>query len=887
MRKNREIKVIFVILAVFFFAFLCVPMLRILMQSFTADGAEGFTFANYTAVLTEKGFLQATANSLLVSACSALITTVLAFVLAYTIHYTDAGRRYKSLIAKAAVLPMLLPTITYGFAIIYSFGKQGLLTRLFGRQLFDIYGFNGLLLGYVIYTLPISFMLINNTMGYIDKKFTVVSRLMGDTPVRTFWMTVLQPLLGTLAASFIQSFFLCFTDFGIPASVGGSYEVIASVLYTEMLGSVPNFGNGAVVALVMLVPSVVSITVLTILERYNVRYSKISQIELKKDRVRDTVFSGMSALILIAVFSVFLVMFLVPFVDEWPYRISFTTEHVRAVFADSTLFGVYINSVIVALVTALAGTLVSYGAALVTARSSVDGKLKRVIESIALVTNTIPGMVIGLAYLFCFSGTGLQNTFSILIICNMVHFFSTPYLMMKSSLSKMNGSWETTAMLMGDNWVKTIIRVVTPNAVSSLLEVFSYYFVNAMVTVSAVIFLAGARTMLVTTKIKELQYFNQYNEIFVLSLLILFTNMAGKFLFQKLADYSQARQNSAAEAAGAAGIIRKLTPRRTAAVLAAAAVAVVGIGAGIAGGSGSGEEQVVIYSNADDEAVQAMKNALDENGYAGEYIFQTFGTSELGGKLLAEGKNIEADLLTMSTFYIDSAQDQNEMFRDLEFEVNTLDEFPSYCAPITAQEGTILVNTEMLKENGLPMPESLKDLADPVYSGYLSVTDLSSSSTAWLLVQGLISEYGEDGAKEVLTGIYENAGDHIEDSGSAPLKKVRAGEAAVGFGLRQQAVADKADRLPVDYVDPQEGNFSLTESVAVVDKGADSNAKAMEMARCIIENGREELQTYYPFALYEGETTDAANISANPKVFEEPLTVDLLEEHQELSEACK
>lgn len=890
MRKNREIKVIFVILAVFFLAFLCVPMLRILMQSFTADGVEGFTFANYTAVLTEKGFLQATANSLLVSACSALITTVLAFILAYTIHYTNTGKRYKSLIAKAAVLPMLLPTITYGFATIYSFGKQGLLTRLFGRQLFDIYGFNGLLLGYVIYTLPISFMLINNTMGYIDKKFTVVSRLMGDTPVRTFWMTVLQPLLGTLVASFIQTFFLCFTDFGIPASVGGSFEVIASVLYTEMLGSVPDFGNGAVVALVMLVPSVVSITVLTILERYNVRYSKLSQIELKKDRVRDTVFSGMSAVILSAVFSVFLVMFIVPFVDEWPYRMSFTLEHVQAVFADSTLFGVYINSVIVALVTALAGTLVSYGAALVTARSSVDGKLKRVIESIALITNTIPGMVIGLAYLFCFSGTGLQNTFEILIICDMVHFFSTPYLMMKSSLSKMNGSWETTAMLMGDNWVKTIIRVVPPNAVSSLLEVFSYYFVNAMVTVSAVIFLAGTRTMLVTTKIKELQYFNQYNEIFVLSLLILFTNMAGKFLFQKLADYSQARQNSAAgasAAAGAAGKRWKLTPRRTAAVLAAAAVAAVGIGAGIAGESGSGEDQVVIYSNADDEAVQAMKNALDENGYAGEYIFQTFGTSELGGKLLAEGKNIEADLLTMSTFYIDSAQEQNGMFRDLEFEVDTLDGFPSYCAPITAQEGTILVNTEMMAENDLPMPESLKDLADPVYSGFLSVTDLASSSTAWLMVQGLISEYGEDGAKEVLTGIYENAGDHIEDSGSAPLKKVRAGEAAVGFGLRQQAVADKADGLPVDFVDPLEGNFSLTESVAVVDKGADSNEKAMEMAQCIIENGREELQTYYPLALYEGETTDAANIFANPKVFEEPLTVDLLEEHQELSEECK
>ena len=67
---------------------------------------------------------------------------------------------------------------------------------------------------------------------------------------------------------------------------------------------------------------------------------------------------------------------------------------------------------------------------------------------------------------------------------------------------------------------------------------------------------------------------------------------------------------------------------------------------------------------------------------------------------------------------------------------------------------------------------------------------------------GLISEYGEDGAGEVLAGIYKNAGPHIENSGSAPLKKVRAGEVAIGFGLRHQPSADKAQGLPVDYVGP-------------------------------------------------------------------------------------
>lgn len=241
----------------------------------------------------------------------------------------------------------------------------------------------------------------------------------------------------------------------------------------------------------------------------------------------------------------FFVMIIVPFIEEWPYRMDFTLEHVRAVFEDSRLSGVYVNSVMTALVTAFAGTLLAYGTALVTARSTVSGRVKKVIDSIALVTNTIPGMVIGLAYLFVFTGTPLQNTFIIIIVCNIVHFYSTPYLMVKNSLSRLNASWETTAMLMGDSWLKTILRVVTPNAMFTLLEVFSYYFVNAMVTVSAVIFIAGTRTMVITTKIKELQYFNEFNEIFVLSFLILATNLAARSVFLGLSKRNRNRQNCA------------------------------------------------------------------------------------------------------------------------------------------------------------------------------------------------------------------------------------------------------------------------------------------------------------------------------------------------------
>ena len=533
-----------------FALFLVYPTVRLLLKSILSEN--GMTMEFYHSVLTQKGFLKALGNSFLIAGVSALLTTGLAFFLAYTIHYTNINAKFKKGIEKAAVLPMFLPTLTYGFAIIYSFGKQGFLTKLFGRQLFDIYGFNGLLIGYIIYTLPVSFLLIHNTMGYIDKKFMIVSRIMGDNRVSTFMMTIFRPLAGTLMASFIQSFFLCFTDFGIPASVGGKFEVIASVLYSQMLGSVPDFHKGSVVAVMMLLPSIVSIALLRYLEKYNVRYQKISVMELPKNRGRDWLCGIGSGLIILGVLSIFAVIFIVPFVQDWPYQTGFSMEHFRAVFQDAGLMGVYKNSLYVALLTAVFGTLAAYGSAL-----------------------------------------------------------------------------------------------------------------------------------------------------------------------------------------------------------------------------------------------------------------------------------------------------------------------------ITAQEGTLIVNTEQMEAENLDMPKSIKDLANPEYKGKIAVTDITSSSTAWLLIQGLISEYGEEEAKEILTDIYANAGDHLEESGSGPLKLVRAGEVAIGFGLRQQAVADKEKGLPVDYIDPEEGNFTLTESVAVVNKSEEKNAKAMEMAECIIKNGREELLKSYPIPLYEGESVPETEKSGNPKTFPE------------------
>ena len=537
-RPRTEARLIFGAFAVFFLAFLAAPLAVLLVNSLNTG--RGVGLGNYFIAAADKSVLKAIGNSIQVSAAAAAVSTLLAFLLAYTINCTRLNSGLKRLIATGVAAPMLLPTITYGFAIIYSFGKQGLLTKLFGRELFQIYGFNGLLMGYVIYTLPAAFLLINNSFGYIDRKFTIVATLMGDGFWRSFVNTVLRPLTGTLGGAFVLAFILSFTDFGIPASVGGTYNVIATQLYQVMLGALPDFNMGSVIAVFMLMPAVFGIALLNYLERFNFQYTSLSVSELLPGRLRDLLCGGLSLAVVTSLAAVFAVMFVAPLVKNYPYDLSFSSQFFQKVLFSRSLFSVYENSLLVAFVTAAAGTVISYAAALIRVRTGLSRGARLGIDLAAMVSNTAPGMVLGLAYLFLFNASDLKGTFAILILCNIVHFFTTPYLMAKNSLGKLNPAWETTGELMGDTWLQTVCRVILPNSLSTVIEMFSFYFINAMVTISAVIFLVSARTAVVTSKIKELEHYASFNEIFVLSILIFVTNI----LVRGCCDRLQRRSSS-------------------------------------------------------------------------------------------------------------------------------------------------------------------------------------------------------------------------------------------------------------------------------------------------------------------------------------------------------
>jgi len=529
MRNMRpEAAVIFAATALFFLYFLFNPLAVLLMNSFNTGFGVGL--ANYISVLNNSDITLALSNSLGISLASALISTFMAFMLAYSVNCTRIAEPIKSAIRTGVLLPMLLPTITYGFAIIYSFGKQGFITRLLGREIIEIYGFNGLLMGYVIYTLPSAFLLINSAFGYMDKKFIIISKLMGDGFLRSFFNTVIRPLIGAIGGAFVMSFVLSFTDFGIPASVGGSYSVIATYLYQAMLGAIPDFNSGSVIAVLMLIPAAFGVLLLNYLERFNFHYDKLSNTELPGNSFRDIALGSASMLVVLGIMAVFLVMFITPFVKSFPYDMSFTTEFFTATLSSGGILYVFGNSLIVSIFSAVFGTIVAYGAALVNTRTNADKSLRLSTDVFSMITNTVPGMVLGLSYLVFFNGSSLKGTFAIIIICNIIHFFTTPYLMAKNSLSKLNPAWEITGELMGDKWINTIARVIVPNSASTMLDMVSYFFINSMITISAIIFLVTARTAVVTSKIKELQHFANFNEVFVLSILIFFTNISFRII---------------------------------------------------------------------------------------------------------------------------------------------------------------------------------------------------------------------------------------------------------------------------------------------------------------------------------------------------------------------
>jgi iron(III) transport system permease protein len=481
--------------AAFLWVFVLYPMLQVLWRSLLDNNGRVVGLANYLRYVRTPAIAASITNSLVVSAAAMVLTVVLAFVYAYAL--TRVRLTGRAVFRVAAMLPLFAPSLVHGFALVYLFGNNGIVTRQTGVNV-GIYGVKGIVLAEVLYCFPHAVLILTAALAAADARLYDAAAALGARRLRTF-LTVTLPGVkyGLMSACFVV-FTTVITDFGAPKVLGGKTSVMATEIYNQVIGQ-QNFTMGATVSVVLLVPALLAVVVDRLVQRR--QYALISS------SARPLAPGGgplvrwglwlYCALAAAAITAVYVVVLATSLVSRWPYDLTLTLKHYR--FDTAGGYTALLNSLQTAALTALVGTAVAFaGAYLVEkGRTVASGPLYMV----SLLPVSIPGMVLGLAYIFVFNAPGsplnaLYGTLTILVISNLVHYFTVPFLTATAALKQMDAEFEHVGASMGVPFYRTFWRVTVPMALPSIVGISMYFFLNAMVTLSAAVFLVAPGTEL-------------------------------------------------------------------------------------------------------------------------------------------------------------------------------------------------------------------------------------------------------------------------------------------------------------------------------------------------------------------------------------------------------
>ena len=475
------------------------------------------------AVFSSVQFFPMLKNSLITTAIATSVSVVLSFALAWLLNRSRI--RWKSVFVVLFTLPMLIPSISHGQGLVLLFGDNGLVTNLLGWNM-GIYGYKGIVMGSVLYSFPVAFMMFHDSFQYEDFTVYEAAGVLGLSAWNQFLTITLPSMRRTLVSAVLAVFTMVFTDYGVPLMTGGTVMTLPVYMYREVIGMM-NFSGGAVVGVVLLLPAVAAFLMDLKNSGMPVSSSTVTKsYQIPENRGRDLVVYGVFALVLLALCLPIGAFVLLSFVKQYPIDLSFSLETVYRLLSGG--MGVYfVNSIAVALLTALVGTCLSYFSAFITARGG-KSLSNRVLHFISMLSLAIPGIVLGLSFVLTFRSLPFYTTIFILVLVNIVHFFSSPYLLAYNSLSKFNPNLEDVADSLGISRMRMLLDVYIPCTRATIVEMYSYYFVNAMITISAVSFLVNFRTMPLSLLIPQLESQSFLEGTALVSLMILLLNLLEK-----------------------------------------------------------------------------------------------------------------------------------------------------------------------------------------------------------------------------------------------------------------------------------------------------------------------------------------------------------------------
>ena len=499
--------------------------------------------ADWQYILKDNVFWEAIKNSLIYTTASAVITTVLALAAAYLLN--SASLRKKNLYVIALTLGMLVPTISVGLGLRILFGTNGFIDLLTGVEI-EIRGFPGLIMGSVMTSFPATFLILYDALHYEDKGPYDAASIMGIPRSSTFFKLTIPYLRIALISAFFACFTLIFSDYGMPMEIAGKVKTLPMYLYDQFMGSF-QYGRGSIAGFVLLVPSIISF-VFDLIFKDQSSEKQDRLIKAEKSFCRTV--SVVLVVLCIVLFTPQLAFISLSFTQSFPNDLSFTFDHIANIFSNTHGVGLtayILNSLELAFLTALLGTGFAYLLGYLSVRQT--GRMGKAIDLLALSTIAIPGLVLGIGFIFMFKGTNgtFYGTILILIVVNIFHFIGSPYLLAKNCLNKINSEYEVIGETLGISKGRIITNVIIPSSATTLVEMFSYFFLNSMITISAVAFLCTYDNQPLSILITTCEKNSNYEMQSVISLIILFLNAAARGLFTGIIALMNRRAGKDAE----------------------------------------------------------------------------------------------------------------------------------------------------------------------------------------------------------------------------------------------------------------------------------------------------------------------------------------------------
>jgi iron(III) transport system permease protein len=474
------------------------------------------------AVLRLPRFRDALLNSIYAAGTATLISIAIAWVFALCVVRTNL--RFREGFSIFVTLPMLIPSISHGMGLVLLLGANGIITKLFGLS-GTIYGFNGIVLGSVFYAFPVAFLMFADIIKYEDGSPYEAATVLGIPRVNQFLSITFPYLRKPLISVVFAVFTLIFTDYGVPLMIGGRYITLPVLMYQEVIGLL-NFNRGAVIGSFLLIPAVVAF-IFDFLNRDRANQNFVVQGKTITDnKLRDAAAMCYVILVCVVIVLPIAIFTFLTFINSYPVDMGLSFRNITRTLNMGA--GRYlVNSLIIAVLVSLLGTSLAWFTAYFTAR--IPGKSSRMLHLVSITSLAIPGMVLGISYVLFFRGTFLYGSLAMLILVNTVHFMASPYLMAYNSLGKLNINLEDVGRTLGVGRFHIIRDVIIPQTRLTILEMLSYFFVNSMITISAVSFLSTVRNRPVSLMITQFEAQLFLEGAAFISILILGCNLIIKF----------------------------------------------------------------------------------------------------------------------------------------------------------------------------------------------------------------------------------------------------------------------------------------------------------------------------------------------------------------------